>query len=131
MYDVQYDIATYALRTYYASVFAFHIIGMSLEKLLFQICEIFRLRKIFGCLSVDCITWMYSSSVRFSYAKKSSKLIKSSKSRRSRNVNTDLDFSMRTLSSKLFGSMFLVVLIGGTWKLYPQCEFFRFLQLLV
>jgi hypothetical protein len=131
MYEVQYDAATYALRTYCTSVFAFHIIGMSLEKLLFQICESFRLRKILGCLSVDCITWMYSSSVRFSSAKKSSKIIKSSKSHFYRNVNTDFDFSMRTLSSKLIGSMILVVLIGGTMKLYLQCEFFHFLQLLV
>ena len=131
MYEVQYDIVAYALRKYCASIFAFHIIGMSLEKLLFQICESFRLRKIVGCLSVDCITWMYSSSVRFSYAKKSSKLIKSSRYHCSRNVNKDFDFSMRTLSSKLIGSMILVVLIGGTGKLYLQCEFFPFLQLIV
>jgi hypothetical protein len=131
MYEVQYHVATYALRTYCAFVFAFHIIGMSLEKLLFQICESFHLRKIVGCLSVDCITWMYSSSVRFSSTMKFLKLIQSSKSHCSRNANKYLDFSMRKLSSKLISSMILVVLIGGTGKMYLQCEFFRFLQLLV
>jgi hypothetical protein len=84
-----------------------------------------------GCLSVDCMHWMYSSSVRFSSAKKSWNLIKSSKSPCSRNVNEYLDFSMRTLSSKLIASTILVVLIGGTGKLYMRCEFFHFLQLLV
>ena len=99
---------------------------MSLEKLLFQIWESFRLRKNVGCLSVDCMAWMYSSSVRFSFVKKSSKLINSSKSHCSRNANKDLKFPMTTLSSKLIGSMILVVLIGGTGKLYLQCEFFSF-----
>jgi hypothetical protein len=88
---------------------------MSLEKPLFQICESFHLRKIVGWLSVDCITWMYSSYMSYLVlTKKSLKLIKSSKSRCSRNVNKDFDFPMRTLSYKLIGSMILVVLIGGT-----------------
>jgi hypothetical protein len=131
IYEVQYDVATYALRTYCASVVAFHITDMSLEKLLFQIRESFRLRKTIGCLSVHCMAWMYSSSFIFSFVKKLSKLINSSKSRFPRNENKDLDFSMKTLSSKLSGSMIFVVLIGGTGKLYLQCEFFRFLHLLV
>jgi hypothetical protein len=131
IYKVQYNVARYALRTYCASIFAFHITDMSLEKLLFQIWESFRLRKIVGCSSVDCMAWMYSSSVRFSSVKKSLKFINSSKSCCSRNANKDLDFPMRTLSSKLIGSMIIVALIGGTGKLYLQCEFFRFLQLLV
>jgi hypothetical protein len=97
MYELQYDVAAYALRTYCASVFSFHIFGMSLEKPLFQICEGFRFRKIVGCFSVDCITWMYSSSVSFNSTRKSSKVIKSSKSICSRNVNKDFDFSMRTI----------------------------------
>jgi hypothetical protein len=103
---------------------------MSLEKPLFQICESFHLRKIVGWLSVDCITWMYSYYIRFSSPKKSLKLIKSSNSCFSRSVNKDFDFPMRTLSYKLIGSMILVVLIGGTRKLYLQCEFFHFYNLL-
>jgi hypothetical protein len=126
MYEAQYDAVAYALRTYYAFVFAFHITGWYLEKLLFHICKNFRLRKTVGCLSVDCMHWMYSTSVRFSSAKKSWKLIKSSKSHCSRNENKDLDFSMRTLSSKLIGSIILVVLIGGTRNLYLKCDFFSF-----
>jgi hypothetical protein len=86
----------------------------------------FRLRKTVGCLSVHFMVWMYSSFVSFSSVKKSSKLINPSKSHCSRNENKDLDFSTTTLSSKLSGSMILVVLIGDTGKLYLQCEFFLF-----
>jgi hypothetical protein len=131
MYEAQYDVVAYALRTYCASIFAFHITGWSLEKLLFHICKKKNLRKIVGCLSVDCMHWMYSSSIRFSSAKKSWKLIKSSKSLCSRNKNKDLYFSMITFSSKLIGSTILVVLIRGTGKLYLKYELFYFLQLLV
>jgi hypothetical protein len=77
------------------------------------------------------MAWMYSSSDRFSSIKKASKLIISSNSPCSINVNTDLDFSTTTLSSKLSSYMILVALIGGTRNLYLQCEFFGFLQLLV
>jgi hypothetical protein len=114
-----------------ASVFAFHITGMSLENVFLQIWESFRLRKIVGCLSIHYVAWMYSYFDRFSSVKKSLKLINSSNAPCSRNENKDLDFSMTTFSSKLSGSMILVSLIGGTGKLYLQCEFFCFLQLLV
>ena len=131
IYEVQYDAATYEFNTYYAFVFVFHITGMSLEKLLFQIWESFHLRKSVGCLSVHCMAWMYSSSERFTCVKKASKLIISSNLPSSRNANKDLDFSTTTFSSTPTSSMILVALIGGTRKLYLQCEFFHFLQLLV
>jgi hypothetical protein len=67
MYEEQYNVVAYALRTYCASVFAFHMFGMSLVKLLFQIYYGFRFRKIIGWFNVDGSNWMYSSSVTFSY----------------------------------------------------------------
>jgi len=102
------------------------VTGIFLEKLLFQIWESFHLRKSVGCLSVHCMAWMYSSFEIFTCVKKASKLIISSNPPSSRNANKDLDFSKTTFSSTLTGSMILVALIGGTGKLYLQCEFFLF-----
>jgi len=131
MYELHYDVATYELSTYCTSVFVFHIFGMSLTKLLFQMCEGFRFRKIVGCFSADCITCMYSSSVSFSSIKKSLKLIKLSQSVHSINVDKEFDFSMRALSTKLINSMTFVIFIGGIGNFYLQRELFHFLQLLV
>jgi len=76
MYKEQYNVAVYALSTHYAYVFVFHIFGMSLVKLLLQICVGFRFRKISGFFNVDCSNCMYSSYVIFRSIKKSSNLIK-------------------------------------------------------
>jgi hypothetical protein len=56
------NVGAYTLSMYCASVFAFHKFIMSFEKLLFQMCEGFHFRKIVNCSSVNCISWIYSSS---------------------------------------------------------------------